>query len=564
MDKAGNSVNIVILDACRNNPFADQAEERTRSLHISAPLDNNQKSTTISRGIVRTSSVSSGLSRIDGPSGSFIAYATAPGNVAADGSGKNGLYTENLLQYIDQPGLSIEQVFKKVRIGVMKATQGRQVPWENSSLLGDFYFVADNQAVAKSLSVDFLLPENKLDARVRAQKLAYEKELRFWNSVEKADKLPLYQAYLRKYPQGSFVEIATIKLELLQTTTQKAGISHQLNPNNSGQSVVQPVTDSKNAKLLHTTKAATQISKQPIPPAKLPAKPSRPLSPTIKKALQEALQNAQHKQLQQQEQQQRLLKNGLPLRNSDFVTIKAGCFTMGSPFGEEGRQNDELDHKVCLRHNFMMSKYEVTQALWQAVMGKNPAYFKGCGKNCPIENVSWNDVQTFLFRLNLLTDGGYRLPTEAEWEYAARAGTNSATYAGDPVWEGANNAPGLDPIAWYSGNSQVTYKGGKYCEDWEEMQHPARRCGTHPVGKKHPNHWGLYDMLGNVWEWTQDWYGFYSSSRSDGRAPTRGNMKVARGGSWSGSLDRNRAAARYAFGPREKVNNLGFRLIKQK
>jgi len=128
---------------------------------------------------------------------------------------------------------------------------------------------------------------------------------------------------------------------------------------------------------------------------------------------------------------------------------------------------------------------------------------------------------------------------------------------------GGNNVSELDLIAWYSGNSGVKYKGGKYCEDWEDKQIEASRCGTKQVGLKEPNPWGFYDMIGNVWEWTNDRYGSYSSAQNkDPKGARKGPMRVTRGGNWTDSLEQNRAAARYGFGVRTKQNNIGFRLAR--
>jgi formylglycine-generating enzyme required for sulfatase activity len=525
MDKAGNAVNIVVLDACRNNPYKGRFQSESRGLKKSK-----------NRGKKRSDKGGQGLSRIDGPSGSFVAYATAPGNVAADGTGKNGLYTQHLLDYMQQPGIPVESVFKKVRIGVMKDTKGKQVPWENSSLLGDFYFTASDDPVNKSLGFDFVNPvkaEQKNSQKDETDKF----ELQFWNSVEKARSLPMYQAYLQKYPQGHFVEIAKIQLDQFNQEDKRKVIVEQNNP----------IISVSNSSVLKT-----QASQ-----------PKKTLKNTL--AMTESFKLASIQQAKPQIKPQKL-ENRIsdPFKASDFVKISPGCFVMGSAFGEEARQNDELDHNVCLTNGFMMGKYEVTQAQWKAVMGKNPAYFVGCGEKCPVERVSWSDVQTFIFRLNLMTNHNYRLPSEAEWEYAARSNTSTATYIGDIELEGSNNAPGLNKIAWYSGNTKVKYKGGKYCEDWEDKQFSSLRCGTQQVGRKQPNSWGLYDMIGNVWELTDDWYGSFSSkAKQDPKGPASGELKVAKGGNWSDSLQQNRAAARYGFAVKEKVNNLGFRLVKK-
>jgi formylglycine-generating enzyme required for sulfatase activity len=533
MDLAGNAVNIVILDACRNNPYAESYDSEKRSLNLASSTSR----TSNNRGLIRSGS--KGLTSIDGPSGSFIAYATAPGNVAADGTGKNGLYTQYLLEYMQQPGMPIERVFKKVRIGVMKDTAGKQVPWENSSLLGDFYFADLGDPVSKSLELDFLSPVEKQDSKKQDE--ADKFELQFWSSVEKANSQALYTAYIQKYPQGHFVEIAKIQLHQLKQQQLKIQIQQQMQEQrmakvekNSANLAIAKTSINNSLKVNTSTEKNSAISETFAVSTVNNVKPLKVSN---------------------------YLKD--PFKKGDFVKISSGCFTMGSAFGEEARQNDELDHKVCLSRDFMMGKYEVTQAQWKAVMGKNPAYFSACGADCPVERVSWSDVQTYIFRLNMMTGKNYRLPTEAEWEYAARANTTTSTYAGNVELEGSNNAPGLNKIAWYSGNTKVKYKGGKYCEDWDEKQFSSVRCGTQKVGKKQPNPWGLYDMIGNVWELTEDWYGSYSSRvKNDPKGAKSGNLKVARGGNWADSLQQNRSAARYGFSVKERSNNLGFRLVK--
>ena len=217
----------------------------------------------------------------------------------------------------------------------------------------------------------------------------------------------------------------------------------------------------------------------------------------------------------------------------EFVRIPAGSFLMGSPEDEEGRFGNELQHEVRISRDFWMGKYEVTQREWEALMGENPSYFKNCGPRCPVERVSWEDVQAFIRRLNLAASGSghaYRLPTEAEWEYAARAGTTGARHGE------------LDEIAWYSGNS-----GGL----------------THEVGQKLANAWGLHDMLGNVREWTADWYGAYPSGTvTDPTGPGAGSDRVHRGGAYYLSARDGRSANRGFRHPGRRSADLGFRLVR--
>ena len=252
----------------------------------------------------------------------------------------------------------------------------------------------------------------------------------------------------------------------------------------------------------------------------------------------------------------------------EFVWIPAGEFLMGSPSHEEGRDSDERQHEVRISQGFWMGKYEVTQGEWEAVMGGNPSDFESCGARCPVEQVSWPDVQGFIAKLNARESGKgnrYRLPTEAEWEYAARAGSAGATPEGELRILGKSNAPELDGQAWYGGNSGVSYAGGYDCSGWEERQYEAERCGTHPVGMKRANAWGLHDMLGNVWEWTADWYGDYPSGMvEDPRGPSTGSYRVDRGGGWSSYARRVRSAARSYYSPGCRGGSIGFRLVRTK
>ena len=250
----------------------------------------------------------------------------------------------------------------------------------------------------------------------------------------------------------------------------------------------------------------------------------------------------------------------------EFAWVPAGEFEMGSPGGEAGRDDDEVQHGVRISEGFWMGRYEVTQGEWEAVMGANPSYFESCGARCPVEQVSWFDAQEFIRKLNRRESGSgyeYRLPTEAEWEYAARAGSAGATPEGELRILGSNNAPELDGQAWYGGNSGVSYAGGYDCSDWEGKQYAAERCGTHPVGLKRGNGWGLHDMLGNVWEWTGDWFGDYPSGTvTDPRGPSTGSYRVARGGGWYGRAGGVRSAARGYGSPGNRHYAVGFRLVR--
>ncbi len=258
-----------------------------------------------------------------------------------------------------------------------------------------------------------------------------------------------------------------------------------------------------------------------------------------------------------------------PAVPGEWITITAGVFMMGSPEDEVGRGPMETLHEATLTHDFELQSTEVTQSQFEEVMGYNPSYFEDCPE-CPVESISWNESAAYC---NVLSDRaglehcyecsgseretscspsgsyptpydcpGYRLPTNAEWEYAARSGTTTATYNGGfdaehLACESPN--PVLDPIAWFCGNSDSV---------------------THEVQTKDASPWGLHDMLGNVWEWCHDWYGVYSGdAETDPVGPTEGEARVIRGSSWFLDARFTRAAHREGRPPDRLGNYLGLR-----
>ena len=224
------------------------------------------------------------------------------------------------------------------------------------------------------------------------------------------------------------------------------------------------------------------------------------------------------------------VKDGISI---DMVRVEAGTFTMGATAEMKKPGVDEKPtHRVTLTNDYYIGKYEVTQALWKAVMGNDSSYFKG--DNLPVDQVSWDDCQEFISKLNRITGKMFRLPTEAEWEYAARGGNKSRGYQ----YSGSSN---LSDVAWYSGNSGDV---------------------THAVGTKQPNELGIYDMSGNVLEWCQDWYGKYNrSSQVNPTGANSGSFRMYRGGSWSYLARSCRLSFRGSGTPGYRGISLGLRLV---
>ena len=270
---------------------------------------------------------------------------------------------------------------------------------------------------------------------------------------------------------------------------------------------------------------------QPVQQQVQPQPAQQQEQPQVQQPAQQPMQPVQQQQEQQPvEQQPESERPQSNLPEIEMVWVSGGTFTMGatSEQGSYAYDSEKPAHIVTLS-GYYIGKYEVTQKLWKAVMGNNPSYYKG--DNLPVERVSWNDVQEFIKKLNQMTGKSYRLPTEAEWEYAARGGNNSRGYK----FSGSNN---IGSVAWYNGST------------------------THPVGSKSPNELGIYDMSGNVWEWCQDWYGDYSSSsQRNPKGPASGSDRVFRGGSWSNNAGDCRVSYRFSNSPDGRFISLGFRLV---
>jgi formylglycine-generating enzyme required for sulfatase activity len=423
LEDAKTRLNLVFLDACRNNPYQ-------RSFRSS----------------------SDGLSKVNAPSGTLISFATRPGSVAADGTGRNGLYTGALLEAMDSRGDQIEQVLKRVVTRVKAGSKNQQEPWMEGSIDGEFCFGNCLATVALTAVSD---------------------DRALWDSVKDSRNVNDLKAYLNKFPQGLFAEVAANRIKFSELSAAPQVISAVSN---------HPSTSPVNTKPGSTFKDCDDCP--------------------------------------------------------EMVVIPAGTFLMGSKadlFAAFKPTPDEQPQRSVSVPSFAIGKFEVTQEQWFSVMGTTPSFLKG--RYLPVEQVSWNDAQDFIKKLNQKTGKQYKLPSEAEWEYAARGGSPTAFSFGDRANE-------LGRYAWFQANS-----GNK----------------TNPVGEKLPNNFGIYDMHGNVSEFTQDcWNNNYSGAPQDGSAWTFGNcsMRVLRGGSWLHPIQGLRSANRGWIAPAVRELHYGFRLAR--
>ncbi|QLH48536.1 MAG: SUMF1/EgtB/PvdO family nonheme iron enzyme [Candidatus Accumulibacter cognatus] len=626
MEDSKAGVNLVLLDACRNNPF-------TRSFRSGA---------------------GAGLARIQAPSGTLIHYATRPGSVAEDGDGVNGTYTAALLAQIEEKGVPIEQALKRVTVRVKNATKGKQEPWMEGSLTGDFYFIISGPT------------------QINIQSAPADADTAAWQAAEAANTAAAYQAYLNEYPKGVYAAAARVKLAGLAAQGQPQ--PQQPQPPPRVKSELAPPEDRDTA-LWQQVQAAGNRDYYETYLKEFPRGKYAPLARAELKRLA-----AQEKELQVQAEKQawekaqqinseesyqsylteyprgsyvalaqaalkkmrkeeaaRIAQGKLGMRDQQRPTddrktpterpekkkqdeirqaaigelslarLSAGDYPMGAA-ADDVTDNPEADEAARPQHNvrignFELAYYEVTvgqfrkfvEATAYLTEAERPGRSPGCHvahnggdfviersanwrspgfaqtDSHPVVCVSWNDTQAYIAWLNGGA-AGYRLPSEAEWEYAARGGSvtprpwsdtgnffarvfqsNKGTDPDQPPSRTCRNANVADEtlkklLAW-----PVTHN----CSDAQAYSSSGGYFGR--------NGFSLYDMIGNVWEWTQDcWNPNHSGAPLDGKARTSGDcaQRVIRGGSWSSGPAYARSAARQKYAASYRASDLGFRLAK--
>ncbi|MBM3557552.1 MAG: hypothetical protein FJX47_18595 [Alphaproteobacteria bacterium] len=440
--EGASKVRVVILDSCRDNPFGNKL----------AQVMGTRRSAGVGRGLAVTAV---------GGGNTLIAYATRDGLIADDGKGKHSPYTAALLRHMEEPGLDLNQLFGKVRDTVLAATGGKQQPFVYGSLGGERFFLKapdDAGAVAPSASA----PPDPAAT-----------ELAYWSSVQDSQYPAEYDAYLSRYPQGQFAELARARLSALR------------------------------------------------PKPDLPERLTRPIVGNHELAPGRAFRDC---------------------RNCpEMVIVPAGRFTMGSPDDEPDRDADEGPQREVSVRSFALGKTEITFAQYDACVAERDcprAADNNWGRgDQPVINVSWDDAKAYSAWLGRKSRTKYRLPSEAEWEYAARAGTGTRFSCG-----GGDAC--LNQVAWHGSNS-----GNR----------------AQPVATKAANEFGLHDMHGNVWEWVEDcWNKTYDGAPSGVNAWIQGDCttRVLRGGSWGNSPKFLRSAYRLRGTAVIRYNINGFRVAR--
>lgn len=572
LDNAKSRVNIVMLDACRDNPLSG----RFRSGG--------------SRGLAAPASA---------PKGTVIVYATDPGNVAADGKGRNGLFTAGILTGLQGQDLSLDGVLTVASAEVDRQSQGKQTPYVNGPQLvkKNFYFkfqgpttvviqppvnAADPEAeawqaaqsVGSAAAYQAYLdayPKGRYAAAARI-KLAGPRpaspsdkpaklppvagddaETAFWSEVKASGAREYFEAYLKQYPKGKYLALA--RLELKKFDDAERARKAQEDANRAALAAQQRQDqEQQEQQAWNSAKSGNSVAAYAGYLAQYPKGRFAALAEAAQQKLQresaEQARLAAEKQRAEAERQRLAAEKAANERRSvkvfkdcadcpEMVVIPAGSFNMGSPEWEEGRDDNEgPQHRVSVR-SFALAKTEVTQGQWQAVMGSYPSDFKYCGDDCPVIKVSWKDAQEYVIKLSAKTGKTYRLPSEAEWEYACRGGS-SQRYCG---------SDDLNAVAWWGGG--YVNSGGNSGKT------------TNPVARKLANGFGLYDMSGNVQEWVEDCYhDSYSGAPVDGSAWVSGNCsygRVVRGGSWANRPQDARSAKRGRGLTAYRLNDLGFR-----
>jgi formylglycine-generating enzyme required for sulfatase activity len=490
--------NLVILDTCLNNPLAVDVTVDTSTL----------------------------------PANTVVAYATTPGGFAADGT-RHGVYTNAWLHALNRSSSShdLAELFRSVAAEVGEVTGGRQTPWVASSLAQD---ASLNEAgVFRRAGAALVFAANDesfvvLRSRGILPKDSSEQyEITFWNSIKDSNFPSDYEAYLKAYPNGRFATLAHARIDRLRAAGSASTPSASTSPGAAPS--VAPQATRSTAPAGTASQARPHAAAPPATTAAPVAPPSAPPAPTPTVAQRPAA----HAPVASESRDCATC----PI----MIAVPAGEFLMGSSTDDP---SEKPVHRVTIGTPFAIGKYEVTVEQWNACVAANACPKltpeSNANKAAPARDVSWDDAQQYLKWLSKTTGKPYRLPTEAEWEYADRGGTTTAYWWGDQM-----------------------RKGNANCKDCGD---PWHKDGPEAVGSFTPNPLGLYDMNGSVWEWVADcWHNSYQGAPADGHAWDNPScdMRVIRGGSWREGGGYMLSATRFKYSASVRQSQDGFRVMKE-
>jgi formylglycine-generating enzyme required for sulfatase activity/uncharacterized caspase-like protein len=536
--------NLVIIDACLNNPFPDTAS--TSEQHPDKAILPDQ---------------------------TLIAFSAASGGLAFESAGKHSIYTSELVRVMSEPGLAIDAIFTRVRLAVSRKTGLRQKPWIVSSLGKRLYLTGSATTAATAqrpkqapLSETAML--SMLTRGILPKDGEAQYELEFWQSIKDSTDAADYEAYLEAYPNGKFAPLARTRVQRYKKSAPKEAKQAALLITDMDMDYIVVTTanirqepsakskrlgELKKGSTVHVTgqvsgtnwyqvKSATGVMgfvfgdllQKPAPKPKPPTTPaprtvSKPLAAPIAEPKQAATPTAH--------------KSG-GIRDCpacpEMLVLPAGTFTMGETRGD---QSEKPAHKVSIKRPFAIGKYEVTTGQWNECVKAGACSYKaakaGPAENFPVRDISWNDAQEYVRWLSQITKQKYRLPTEAEWEYSARANTQTRFWWGDKVG---------------TGNANCKDCGGK----WD-------RSAPAEVDAYPPNPFGIYGANGGVWEWVNDcWHKSYKGAPTVGSSWDKPDCRenVIRGGSWRNDATYIHSASRFKYDSNVRYLLNGFRVAK--
>jgi formylglycine-generating enzyme required for sulfatase activity len=472
----GGGTNLVILDTCLNDPFEP----------ATAP--------------------STGL-----PANTLVAYATAPGSLAVDGDA-HGVYTAALLEALATGHRDVAHVFGAAASSVARATDRQQMPWIASTLAQGVQFGAPRAGV----DIASVTTQASIAARTRGilpKDSSEQYELTFWDSIKDSNYPSDYEAYLKAYPNGRFAALAKARIERLRA----AGA-----PSSAPASHTPPVVAAPAQSAQPVQKTRPAPAAPPAEAARTPAAPPSPSAPST------AAKTASGNELKD--------CPTCPV----LIPLSPGTFTMGSNSDDPA---EKPPHRVSIGQPFAIGRYEVTIEQWKACADAGActaiAIDGNPPNNSPMRNVSWDDAQVYVKWLSKMGGKSYRLPSEAEWEYAARGGTSTVYWWGDQM-----------------------KKGNADCKDCGD---PYSAEGPDAVGSFTANPYGLFDMNGSVWEWVADcWHSSYKGAPADGRVwdDPACSVRVIRGGSWREGAGYMQSATRFKYSASVRQSQNGFRVVR--